>query len=83
MRFHRGGIDRQDIGTRRFECLLVRLKGGELTVSAGRVVLGIEYQYGIFLFPLGKSHPPPPRTVQREIRRHIAHVQHTGTPQIS
>jgi len=76
VRFDRGRIYSQNFGSGFGEFILVRLKGGKLTVSPRSVVFGIEYQYGIFGFPFRQGDLSSAGTIESKINSVIADFQH-------
>jgi len=80
MRRYRGGIDRPDVGPQSAKYVLVRLKGGQLSVSPRSIVLGVKNQDSIFGRSFREPHAPPTRSIQRKIGRRFTDLKHIVSP---
>ena len=76
MRFDRGRVDGQNFGAYGGKFILIRLKGGQLTVSPRGVVFGVENQDGIVGFAFRQGHFAPAGTFERKTGSLLASLKH-------
>jgi hypothetical protein len=79
MRLDGGRVDGQDFRVQRGKPFPIRLKGGQLTVSPRRVVLGVEDEDGIETGPFGQREGSSARTGEGKIRRRCSNLKHGHT----